>query len=311
MTQQLTEIARGLRFPEGPIAMPDGTFYVVEIEKGCLSKIEAGGRTVVVAMTGGGPNGAAIGPDGKCYVCNNGGHSWREDAALGLLPAGPSGDYTHGWIDRVDLATGAVERLYEASDKGPLRSPNDLVFDHHGGFWFTDLGKARHRDVDRGAICYARADGTSIREAIFPMLSPNGIGLSANEDELYVAETQSGRLWAFDIAEPGKIKRSVRWPQSPHGGRMLFGPDVFQGFDSLGVDSAGRVCVATVFKGGITLVSPLGKAPEFIEMPDPLTTTICFGGPDLRTAYITLSSTGRLVSMPWPVPGLPLNFVNC
>ena len=54
MTQQLTEIARGLRFPEGPIAMPDGTFYVVEIEKGCLSKIEPGGRTVVVAMTGGG-----------------------------------------------------------------------------------------------------------------------------------------------------------------------------------------------------------------------------------------------------------------
>ena len=43
-------------------------------------------------------------------------------------------------------------------------------------------------------------------------------------------------------------------------------------------------------------------------MPDPLTTNICFGGPDLRTAYITLSGTGKLVSVPWKTAGLRLAF---
>jgi gluconolactonase len=45
-------------------------------------------------------------------------------------------------------------------------------------------------------------------------------------------------------------------------------------------------------------------------MPDRVTTNICFGGPNLKTAFITLSSTGQLVSCPWPVSGLPLNFLN-
>lgn len=301
----LTELADGLRFPEGPVAMADGSVQLVEIERRTLLRVRPGGVKEVGAEFGGGPNGAAMGPDGKCYICNNGGFKWTDDET-GLRPILQADDYSGGRIERVDLATGAVETLYTASDKAALRGPNDLVFDAHGGFYFTDLGKARHRDIDRGAVCYARADGGLIREVCFPMLTPNGIGLSPDGAMLYVAETEPARLWAFDLAGPGEIRRQP-WP-SPHGGRLVTGSANFQRFDSLAVDAAGNICVATVVHGGITVVSPDGASMRHVPMPERWVTNICFGGDDMRTAYVTLSSTGRLVSCRWPTPGLRLNY---
>lgn len=309
MTPQIQEIAGGLRFPEGPIAMPDGTLLLVEIEGRTLTRVGTDGRVERLVKLQGGPNGAAIGPNGKVYICNNGGFKWHDSAEHGIRPIGQSDDYAGGWIETVDLATGRVERLYERTEAGPLHGPNDLVFDRQGGFWFTDLGKTRARDVDRGSVCYAQADGSGIRELIFPLWTPNGIGLSADERTLYVAETCTGRIWAFDLSGPGEIAHRP-WPDSPQGGRLVAGLPGYQNLDSLALDSAGNVCVATLANGGITVVSPDGADIEHIPMPDAMTTNVCFGGPSLRTAYVTLSSTGRLVSMDWPRPGLPLNFLN-
>ena len=307
-TPVLTGIASGLRFPEGPIALANGDVLLVEIERGTLNRIDAvNGRNTVIAHLGGGPNGAAIGPDGYCYVCNNGGFRWIEDEN-GLRPAGQSADYVSGSIQRVDLKTGQFETLYRAAGRHPLRGPNDIVFDRHGGFWFTDNGKGRERELDRGGVYYARTDGSFISEAIYPMLTPNGLGLSPHEDVLYVAETFTGRVWSFDVVSPGVIGKKP-WP-SPNGGTVLVGLPGFELLDSLAIDSAGNVCVATLYKGGITVVSPAGTVLRHVPLPDPFTTNICFGGPDLKTAYATLSHSGRLVSFPWPISGLPLNFLN-
>jgi gluconolactonase len=303
---QLTEIATGLRFPEGPIAMPDGSVILVEIAAGRLTRVLADGSKHVVAETGGGPNGAAIGPDGACYVCNNGGFRWHEQGGV-LRPMLQADDYSGGRIERVDLATGAVKVLYTGAGDVRLRGPNDIVFDTHGGFWFTDLGKTRLRDWDRGGVWYAKADGSFIKEVIFPMVTPNGVGLSPSGDRLYVAETVTGRLWAFDVVGPGEIKRQP-FP-SPNGGRLVAGLPGYQLFDSLAVDAAGNICVATLFNGGITIISSDGASIEHVPMPDFLTTNICFGGADLSTAYITLSSTGKLVAAPWKRPGLKLNYL--
>ncbi|MFO1325190.1 MAG: SMP-30/gluconolactonase/LRE family protein [Burkholderiales bacterium] len=298
-------VASGLRFPEGPISLRDGTYLVVEIERGCLTRISGSGAADPVAFLGGSPNGAAIGPDGQCYVCNSGGFEWHRDAE-GLRPLHQANDYSGGRIERVDLATGAVEVLYSASDRGPLRGPNDLVFDRQGGFWFTDTGKNRLRDMDRGGVYYATADGRSITEVIHPMLSPNGIGLSPAEDRLYVAETVTGRLWTFDIVAPGRIERRP-WP-SVNGGSLVVGLPGFQLFDSLAVERDGSICAATLFNGGISVVSSDGSRVEHVALPDRFVTNICFGGPDLRTAFVTLGQTGKLVSLAWPRPGLKLNF---
>jgi gluconolactonase len=305
---EIREIARGLRFPEGPIALPDGDVLLVEIERGTLSRVKPDGRIEVVAHTGGGPNGAAMGPDGKVYVTNNGGFEWIPMKSGAMRPGHQPKDYSGGRIERIDLNTGAVEVLYTEGPNGPLRGPNDLVFDAHGGFWFTDLGKTRARDLDYGAVYYAKADGSSIVEVAQPMITPNGIGLSPDGTRLYVAETRTSRIWQFDIEGPGKVKR-LPFP-SPNGGALLGGLPVYRLFDSLAVDAGGNVCVASLMEGGITVFPPDGGTPSFVPMPDVYTTNICFGGPDLKTAFITLSTTGRLVAIDWPRAGTPLHHLN-
>ena len=294
------EVATGLEFPEGPVCLPDGSVLVVEIKRGTLSRVHPDGTVKVVADTGGGPNGAAIGPDGAVYVCNNGGFEWIDAGGL-TLPGNQPADYTGGSIQRVDLETGRVETLYSECGGNPLRGPNDLVFDSQGGFWFSDHGKMRERDRDRGGLYYALPDGSRVVEAVFPLDSPNGVGLSPDEQRLYVAETHTGRVFAWDLAAPGEIASSLR-------GELVAGLPGHQLLDSLAIDADGNVCVATIVNGGITVISPDGSKIEHVAMPDPLTTNICFGGDDLRTAYITLSATGKLVATDWKTPGLALAY---
>ncbi|MGE0797926.1 MAG: SMP-30/gluconolactonase/LRE family protein [Lautropia sp.] len=304
----MQELASGLRFPEGPVALPDGSVLAVEIHGRTLTRISASGEKRVVAALAGGPNGAAIGPDGRCYVCNNGGLNFHVKDGV-TFPGLPPDDYAGGWIESVDLETGESRVLYRSAGDIQLRGPNDLVFDRHGGFWFTDTGKVMSRQRDRGAVFYATIDGKHIRQAIFPVDGANGIGLSPDDGTLYVAEGPSGRVWAYEIAAPGEIRR-FRGPVPWERGRLLAGLGGNTRFDSLAVDGDGNVCVATMPHGGISVIAPDGRLVDQIPMPDPFTTNICFGGPDLRTAYITLSSTGKLIAMPWPRAGLPLYWLN-
>ena len=303
---EITVLAEGLRFPEGPIAMPDGSVILVEIARGTLSRVWDG-KVEVIAKLGGGPNGAAIGPDGHCYICNNGGFQWIESRGR-LFPGEEPESYGGGRIEKVNLSTGEIEVLYTNCQGLPLRGPNDLVFDAQGGFWFTDHGKTRARERDRTGVFYAKADGSHIQEVIFPLEGPNGVGLSPDETELYVAETPTGRLWAYELAAPGRLRGERR--DKPDGGRLVQGRPGYFLFDSLAVDAEGNVCVATIMDGGITTLKPHGGEPEFVPMPDRITTNLCFGGENLQTAFVTLSSSGQLVSLPWKRPGLPLNYLN-
>ncbi len=301
----MREIAGGLRFPEGPIALEDGSILLVEIERCTLSRVTHAGEIEVVAHLGGGPNGAALGPDGAVYVCNNGGFKWRESDGR-LFPNGTPDDYSGGRIERVELTSGRVDVLYRECEGHPLRGPNDIVFDQTGGFWFTDLGKTHGRVKHQGGLYYARTDGSQIREAVFSLDGANGVGLSPDENTVYVADSGSARLWGFSLAGPGEIKGRAATSQR----NFVAGLAGYQFFDSLAVDSAGHICVATISKSGITRISPDGSEIAHVPTDDVMTTNICFGGEKLGTAYITLSSTGRLVATEWAVPGLPLNFLN-
>ena len=296
-------LAKGLKFPEGPVAMPDGSVLVVEIQGQRLMRVLPNGDIKVAAHMGGGPNGAALGPDGCCYVCNNGGFSWRTDDGF-TRPTGESADYTGGCIQRVNLADGKVETLYTHCDGVPLRGPNDIVFDADGGFWFTDFGKKFADRLLLGGLYYARADGSFIRRAAFPFMTPNGIGLSPDGKTLYAAETETSRLWSYPVLGPGELK--LKPFPSPNGGQLVHGLPGYQRFDSLALEESGNICVATLVRGGISVFSPDGKLIEFHEAPEGYCTNICFGGPERRTAYITLSGYGQLFEAEWPRPGLRL-----
>jgi gluconolactonase len=270
-------------------------------------RVAEDGTVDTVAELGGSPNGAAIGPDGAAYVCNSGGFCFMDLGPI-AVPQTPEGvtqpdDYIGGRIQRVDLSTGEWTDLYTEVDGHGLRGPNDLVFDGDGGFWFTDHGKRRVRDEDRGGLYYARPDGSSVTEVVYPLEAPNGVGLAPDGRRLYVAETHTGRLWAWDLSGAGQLAGTA------NDRTLVAGLPGMQLFDSLAVEEGGNVCVATLVNGGISVISPGGDVEHLAadgELFDPLVTNICFGGADRTTAWITLSGTGRLVRCDWPRPGLRL-----
>ena len=303
-------IAKDLKFPEGPISMNDGSIILVEIARGTLSKVNINGSVEVVADLGGGPNGAAIGPDGHCYVCNNGGFEWEVSLGKkGMRPISQSKNYIGGSIQKVNLSTGQYSTLYTECNGVALKGPNDIVFDKNGNFWFTDLGKVRKRNMDRGAIYWAKSDGSEIKEVIQPFMTPNGIGLSPDEQTLYVAETEGGKLYSYKIINEGQVEK-ITFPESINGGKLLNIEGGIKRFDSLALEENGNICVATLINGGISVISPEGNLVEFVKFDDPYITNICFGSQNLKTAYITASFEGLLLEVDWNRQGLPLNFLN-
>jgi len=291
--------AEELGFPEGPVVMPDGDIVTVDVRGGRLMRISPNGTTSVLAEPGGGPNGAALGPDGALYVVNNGGFPWSERSGV-IIPIDETGGnkpegFTGGWVDRIDAATGEITRLFDNLDGKRFLGPNDIVFDDEGGFWFTDLGKMGPNWMDRGGLYYAKYDGSGLRQIARGLTGPNGVGLSPDGSTLYVAETNTGRLLEWDVSAPGEVVG----PQ-----RILVATP--NHFDSLAVEADGTVVVAAISHG--LCVVHLDGSTEHIDVPDLMVTNVCFGGDDMRTAWITMSASGRLAQMQWPRPGLRLNY---
>jgi gluconolactonase len=296
-------VAEGLGFPEGPVALDDGSVLLVEIEAKRIVRVEPSGLVSTVVELEGGPNGAALGPDGWLYVCNNGGCFTFTTEEGFNAPARVASTHRTGSLQRVDIKTGRVETLYESAGGRRLEAPNDLVFDRHGGIWFTDFGSSTEIGRNYGSICYALPDGSHIQRVKEGLISPNGIGLAPDERVVYVADTALGRLWAFDVAEPGQLIAQQR--RQP--GRVISNLQGANRVDSLAVEADGRICVATIGDGGIT-VFELDGTTTHVKVPDPFVTNICFGGHDMRDAWVTASGTGRLYKTRWPRPGLMLNF---
>ena len=300
-------LATDLGFPEGPVILDDGSVLAVDIEGGRVVRV-ADGQVSAVATPGGGPNGLALADGQTVVVANNGGFLWTTVNGVSIPIDHPTHTneppgFTGGWIESVDLDSGAVTRLYDSYEGRPLRGPNDLVFDAVGGLWFTDHGKGRFESVDRGALYYAPPGDGPLKQVAFPLLGPNGVGLSPDGTTVYVAETHTGRLWAWDLASPGEVRPAASSLAVRHGGRCVVATPF--SFDSLAVEEDGRIAIGALGEG-IVVVTPDGVEVDVHPIPGDVTTNIAFGGADLQTAVLTLSRSGRLVQCAWPRPGLKL-----
>lgn len=304
-------VATGLGFPEAPCALADGSVLVAELARGRVSRVDVvDGAVSPVADLGGSPNGIALGPEGAAYVCNNGGLRFEESGGR-HYPRGLSADYAGGYVQRLDLESGRWEVLHREFQGRPLVGPNDIVFDAAGRYWFTDQPRKHEHHRDWGSVYRSSARG-GLDRVISRLDDPNGIGVSPDASRLYVAETNSGRLWAWGLQRDGELSPLYAGDLAylNQGAELVGRTSEFRYFDSLAVTASGDVVVATLGEpGGLTVFEATTGAQRFVTLEGPgvpaetFVTNLCFGGPDLRTAFITFSTAGLLVAADWPAEG--------
>ena len=268
-------IARGLEFPEGPVWL-GGEVLCTEIMAGAISRWRPGAETVErVAVTGGGPNGATLGPDGALYVTQNGGMT-----SEGRVPGG---------ILRVDVTDGSWE--YAATEVAGRRldGPNDLAVGPDGRLWFTDprgaADPARNQQPGRiYALDLTTGEGELIAE-LGPVF-PNGIGfLPAGE-----------LVWTESFT-----RRVVRWRDGETD--VLIELPERHAPDGFCVGADGTLYVATTYAHCVSVVRD-GEIVDRLVCGDGMATNCCFGGTDL---YATDSRRGLLWRFPLGVEGLALH----
>lgn len=306
MTGAWRVVAEGLAFPEGPVALADGGLLLSEMAAGRVTRLHPDGTRSTVAEVGGGPNGLAALPDGSLVVCQGGGSGWAvrpwpypgPGAVDLLLPTGPPAVPV---TPQVQLVTpdGTVSTLFTADADGePLKKPSDVVVDRHGGIYLTDFGGLQGRTRALAGVLHAPPGGP-LREIVFPVELANGIALSPDERELHVVETRTRRVWGFELVEPGVVGAWRSIGTVPAGGPIGFGSA-----DGCCVDTDGNIVVATIGRGGITVLAPGGGIVLEVPHDDPMPTNVAFGGPDGTTIFLTCGSSGRVLALDgWPHPG--------
>jgi gluconolactonase len=274
-------LASGLAFPEGPVWLGPERLAFTQIRGQCVSLLERGVVTRV-AVTGGGANGAALGPDGALYVANNGGVSLGHD---GLWQAP---DPIPGRIQRVTLEGEVSDAAVELPGAPPNR-PNDLCFGPDALLYYTDP----HNWEDLANLGVGRVARTTLAGAVELLAEvpsfPNGIAFGP-DGRLYLAQS---------------VTQSILVMEPRPGATPALHCTLPRGFpDGFCFDAAGRLYVAGSLGDVVVVFEADGEPREVIELgagSEP--TNCCLGDGRL---YVTLAGAGELVAIEMPVEPLPL-----
>jgi len=276
-----TVLATDLEFPEGPVWLGPRRVAFTQIRGQCLSLWDDGAVSLI-ARTGGGANGATLGPDGALYVANNGGLS------LGHEGKWEAPDAIPGRLQRVSL-DGEVRDVATALPGTPPNRPNDLCFGPDGLLYYTDPHNWEDlANLGVGRVARASLDGRVELLADVPFF-PNGIAFGP-DDRLYVAQSMAQAILVMDPT-PGATP--VEWAKLPVGY-----PDGFC------FDRAGRLYCAGSLGDVLVVFEPDGRVDRVIEIGGGTEPTNCCLGDGVL--YLTLSGAGQLVSLPINAEPLPL-----
>jgi len=276
-----TVLAEGLEFPEGPVWLGARRIAFTEIRGQCVSLWE-NGRVRRIARTGGGANGATLGPDGALYVANNGGLS------LGHEGKWTAPDPIPGRIQRVTL-DGDVRDVAVDLPGAPPNRPNDLCFGPDGLLYYTDPHNWEDlANLGGGRVARTTLDGRVELVADMPAF-PNGIAFGP-DDRLYVAQSVTQQILVMD-ARPGAAPAT-------HSTLPRGFPDGFC------FDASGRLYAAGSLGDVAVVFEPDGRVRDVIEMGEGTEPTNCCLGDGVL--YVTLAGSGQLVALDMPVEPLAL-----
>jgi gluconolactonase len=286
MSAQPRIVAEGLRFPEGPSWLGDGTVAVAEMQGESVAVIDAGGSVTRPGDLGGGPNGTVAGASGELYVANNGGLS---AAGRGFWHAPRQFD---GRVQRVD-PDGTVTTVADGLPGPAPHRPNDLTFAPDGTLIVTDSADWEQLpDVPEGRVLGVAADGAVSVLAELPAM-PNGLAFSPDGATLYVAQSLTRKILACDYRDGalGEPRTVVKLPAGMPDGLCVAGD--------------GRLVICGSVGGVLFVVDPSGDVLETIEAPEGSQPTNCCIGDD-GTLYVTFSVAGQLAAYDLSLPPLAL-----
>ncbi|WP_070154525.1 SMP-30/gluconolactonase/LRE family protein [Sphingobium phenoxybenzoativorans] len=260
-------------FLEGPSFDRDGNLFVVDIPFGRVFKITPDREWSLVAEYDGWPNGTAIHRDGTIYIA---------DQKNGIVTLNP--------------ATGKVEKFLAHDHLEGFRGCNDLVFATNGDLYFTDQGQTGLQDPT-GRVFRHRTDGRLEKIVDFAP-SPNGLGLSPDENALYLCVTRGNAIWRVPLLADGHVTKVGNYIQLSGG----MGPD------GMAVDQDGGIAVAHYGGGSVWVFSRIGEPLYRIQSPTKglSFTNVAFGGPENRHLFIVDSDNAAILRAELPTPGLPL-----
>jgi gluconolactonase len=284
----------GLRFPEGPSFDARGNLYVAEIAASCVTVIDQQGRKEVFAQLGGGPNGTAFGPDGWLYVMNNGGLTFANGRPSGIALTNEGGR-----IDRI-APDGRFETIYTEFDGTPLQAPNDIAFDAHGGFYFTDSQHGTRQSRPRGQIYYCIPEKRSIALAADGLLLPNGVAVTPDSKSVIAVETIPRLVIRFDIRRQGVLGDKEVVCTLPEGCLP----------DGIALDLDGNIVCAALGLGVVIAITAAGDEVQRVKMACTDPTNLAFGGHGNRTLFVTEGVLGRVALVDWIAAGAPLGVVG-
>lgn len=280
--------AQGLTIPESPIIDTDGSLIITEIVAKRITRLKGDGSKIKIAeLNDALPVAIAAGPDGAIYI-----------VCAGVAEAGNP----NGSLRRLDPNTKEISVLATQLEDGtPLYIPDDLVFDAHGGFYFTDVSNIdmHSRVLNQTGIYYF--DGTKAKLVSERGAITNGIGMSPDGQYLYWTQYLTSRLFKRKILAPGVLET----PVSTFADCIYSHPAPITLFDSMRVDAEGIINVAvhdrTINgKAGIMSFRPDGRVLSFTRIQDEATSSIALSWDGRKKAYVTLSHAGKVVELPWP-----------
>src|SRR6187402_386698 len=289
---QVPEVAAAIAFTEGPTVDRDGNVYFTELVYQRILKLSANGVVSTFREQSNNANGLLIDPQGRLVACE-GSDSQRTGVLQKFKPQ----------VTRTDLLTGKMEVLADNYQGKPFVGPNDVTIDGKGRLYFTDL--------PGGAVYRIDGPGQLARILAVPDIQrPNGIQISPDDKQLYLIEANGAEggarmIRAYDLRPDGTVA-NMRVHYNFYPGRSADGMSIdTQGnlYASAGMNQLRGTSETHATNTGVHVISPDGKLIKFIPIPEDFITNNAFGGPDMKTLYVTAGKT--LYRLRTDVAGLP------